>query len=152
MLPFGMQTTTADTVLVKTLSLPVRNLSGYIVDNTDCDDADNDIYPEHPNYGGEDNDCDGQTDESDVVDQGTWYTDSDSDGYGDTASAITSCTQPTNSTIRRCDDTDSTINLMQMSYVMEAITTGDEAPMKQMLSIKVLVRRQTVMTMETLVP
>jgi hypothetical protein len=58
--------------------------SGYIADDQDCDDGDATINPDADEYcDGEDNDCDGGTDEADALDASTWYSDGDGDGYGD---------------------------------------------------------------------
>jgi hypothetical protein len=82
--------------------------SGYVEDDTDCDDGDGDTFPGADEYcDGEDDDCDGQTDEDDAVDVETWYRDADGDGYGSSSSDV-GCDQPSgyvaNST--DCDDTD----------------------------------------------
>ena len=56
---------------------------GYITDMSDCDDDDNDTYPDAPEYcNGENNDCDDDIDE-DTMDALTVYPDLDGDGYGD---------------------------------------------------------------------
>src|SRR5690606_20426895 len=68
--------------------------AGYVLDNTDCDDTNDNEYP-------------GQT----------WYVDADSDGYG--ASSVTACERPTNGFLLSelsgngtddCDDNDDIIN------------------------------------------
>jgi len=69
--------------------------SGFVGDNTDCDDTDTDTHPgaaEHCD--GEDNDCDGTTDEDDAFDALTWYADTDGDGHGDVANSTLACAQP----------------------------------------------------------
>jgi hypothetical protein len=67
--------------------------AGYVADNTDCNDADNTIYPNAPELcDGKDNDCDGLTDEDGGV---TWYKDADGDGYGDASISQKACAQPT---------------------------------------------------------
>lgn len=80
---------------------------------TDCDDSDSGVYPGAPEYcDGEDDDCDGFTDESTAVDAQTWYRDTDSDGYGSASSTTSACTQPLGyvSNSSDCDDSDATIN------------------------------------------
>ena len=98
--------------------------SGYAADEGDCDDADAAVSP-----GAEelcdtvDNDCDGDTDESDAVDASTWVIDADGDGYGsaDASFSVDSCDQPTGFTddLTDCDDADSTV------YVGASETCGD---------------------------
>jgi hypothetical protein len=69
--------------------------SGYVSDDSDCDDIDSAINPAASEVcDSVDNDCDGTTDEDDATDAATWYADNDSDGYGGTASTV-ACTQPT---------------------------------------------------------
>jgi hypothetical protein len=62
--------------------------SGYVADNTDCDDAD----------------ASSTTSE--------WYADSDGDGFGDASSTMSTCTPPSGyvSDDQDCDDTDDTVN------------------------------------------
>jgi hypothetical protein len=43
---------------------------------------------------GDDNDCDGETDEDDAVDALTFFLDSDTDGFGDPAETTDACTAP----------------------------------------------------------
>ncbi len=56
---------------------------GYVLNNTDCNDANNTIYPGATEVCGNgiDDDCDGQIDEG--CGSNTWYADVDSDTYGD---------------------------------------------------------------------
>jgi hypothetical protein len=69
--------------------------TGYIADNTDCDDAAITTYPGADEYcDGVDSDCDGTLDEDDALDAATWYADADMDTYGDIASTHAACTQP----------------------------------------------------------
>jgi hypothetical protein len=83
--------------------------SGYVADSTDCDDGDGAQYPGADEYcNGEDDDCDGATDE-DALDALTWYADTDSDNYGDGGSSSSSCNQPSGYVAdgTDCDDGDS---------------------------------------------
>ncbi len=55
---------------------------GSVTNNQDCNDADDEVYPDaEETCDGQDQDCDGQTDE-DAIDQQLWYTDVDGDGFG----------------------------------------------------------------------
>ncbi len=87
--------------------------TGYVADNTDCDDAQADDHP-----GGaercdtRDNNCDGTVDEDTAVDAGTWYVDEDGDGYGDGGRGSMSCTAPagTVDVAGDCDDGNAAIS------------------------------------------
>ena len=78
----------------------------YVLDNTDCNDSENTIYPGASEIAddGIDQDCDG-------FDLKMWYADTDADGYGDATSSITSNTQPENyvSDNTDCKDSENTI-------------------------------------------
>jgi len=85
--------------------------SGYVIDDTDCDDTDATINPNATeSCDGIDNNCDG------VIDEGfnlqTFYADTDSDGYGDSNNSLSACTMPTGYVTddMDCDDTDPNIN------------------------------------------
>ena len=81
---------------------------GYQSNNTDCDDQDNDSYPQAVELcNGEDDNCDGNIDEDSAADAQTWYLDNDEDEYGDPAETALSCTQPTGFVENPldCDDT-----------------------------------------------
>ncbi len=87
--------------------------SGYVADNTDCDDSDASAFPGGTEVcDGADNDCDGTTDEDDATDASTWYADSDGDGYGDAGSTTEACTMPGGyvADATDCDDGDAAIN------------------------------------------
>jgi len=83
--------------------------SGFVADNTDCDDTDSNQYPGADEYcNGEDDDCDGLIDEDDALDVATWYADTDGDTYGDPTVTQIGCNQPSGfvSDNTDCDDTD----------------------------------------------
>jgi hypothetical protein len=83
--------------------------TGYVADNTDCNDSNSTTYPTADEYcDGVDNNCTGTTDEDTAVDVLTWYADTDSDGYGDAASTDIDCYLPTGYVAddTDCDDTD----------------------------------------------
>jgi len=91
--------------------------SGYVADDTDCDDADDGQYPGADEIcNDEDDDCDGDIDDDDnSVDsttQTTWYADADGDGFGDVVRTMLLCDVPSDyvSNSTDCDDTDGTIN------------------------------------------
>jgi hypothetical protein len=82
--------------------------SGYVADNTDCDDTVATTYPGADEYcNSVDDDCDGVIDEDSAIDVATWYEDGDSDGYGSTTVTDIDCDQPTGyvSDNTDCDDT-----------------------------------------------
>ncbi len=85
--------------------------TGFVADDTDCDDTTATTYPGADEYcNGADDDCDGTVDEDDAVDASDWYADVDGDGYGDASSSVHQCYQPTGyvSDDTDCDDTDDT--------------------------------------------
>ena len=85
-------------------------LEGYVLDNTDCNDASANDNPEGEEVcDGFDNNCDGQIDEGFVFE--TYYLDGDLDGYGG-GEGFSDCIQPFESTTigGDCDDSDPTIN------------------------------------------
>ena len=91
--------------------------SGYVADNTDCDDNRSTINPAGTEVCNDlDDDCDGDFDDDDAsVSYGSgdvWYADSDGDGYGDSASTTNACDAPADH-VRDdtdCDDTASGVN------------------------------------------
>ncbi|MES1217276.1 MAG: MopE-related protein, partial [Bacteroidota bacterium] len=95
-------------VTIKACAAP----SGYVSDNTDCNDDDGTIYPGATEIcDGKDNNCDGTIDEG--FPSVTYYRDADGDGYGNAAITTTAkCAIPagyvTNST--DCNDADATIH------------------------------------------
>jgi large repetitive protein len=82
--------------------------SGYVTNNTDCDDSDSTVYKNAPELcDGKDNNCDGVADEGVKI---TYYRDADQDGFG-SALSVMACSPPAgyvgNNT--DCDDADSTV-------------------------------------------
>lgn len=89
--------------------------TGYVSDNTDCDDSESNNYPGNTEVcDGLDNNCDGLVDDEDDSLSGasTWYSDSDGDGYGNPSDAVTSCNAPSGyiSNNSDCDDNDANIH------------------------------------------
>ncbi len=89
--------------------------SGFISDDSDCDDAASDVHPEATEVcDSVDNDCDGDIDDDDpdVSDSSTWYADDDFDGFGDPANSTESCEQPSGfiSDDSDCDDAASDVH------------------------------------------
>ena len=83
--------------------------SNYVDNTDDCDDNDNAQFPGAAEYcNGEDDNCDGQTDESSAVDVQTWYYDADGDSYGNPGATLSQCYQATNYVAQAgdCDDDD----------------------------------------------
>jgi hypothetical protein len=70
--------------------------AGYVLDNTDCDDTNEEEFP-----------------------GAVWYADTDNDGFGDNGSSQVSCTQPAGyvSDNTDCDDTDNQIGSIVIYYV-----------------------------------
>ncbi len=88
---------------IEACSLP----SGYVTDNTDCDDSDGNNYPGNTEVcDGFDNNCDTQVDEGVTS---TFYADTDSDGFGDNNNQTEACSAPSGYVIDNtdCDDSDS---------------------------------------------
>ncbi len=72
--------------------------TGYVLNNTDCNDANANVRPTATEICNSlDDDCDNLTDDADpsISGQPTWYADADSDGHGNPAVSQLSCTQPT---------------------------------------------------------
>jgi hypothetical protein len=91
--------------------------SGFVVDDTDCDDALFAVNPAATEVCDTiDNDCDDDIDDEDTdVDTSTgspFYADTDSDGYGDAGSVTMACNAPSGSVANDsdCDDGEREIN------------------------------------------
>ncbi|MCB9743116.1 MAG: hypothetical protein H6741_32850 [Alphaproteobacteria bacterium] len=88
--------------------------SGYIEDDSDCDDSDSAVNPAAQEVcNSVDDDCDGLTDDADssldTSTASTWYADNDSDGYGDASNSSRTClaTGGAVADSTDCDDGDS---------------------------------------------
>jgi MYXO-CTERM domain-containing protein len=87
--------------------------SGYVSDQTDCNDGDSSINPSGTELCDTvDNDCNGDVDEDSAADVKTWYGDSDADGYGNASSTDLDCDQPSGfvDNDADCDDNDANTN------------------------------------------
>ncbi len=91
--------------------------SGYLADNTDCDDAARLVNPGADEICNSiDDDCDGDIDDNDaslVTSSATaWYADDDSDTFGDATDITYACIQPagTVTDATDCDDSDDDIH------------------------------------------
>ncbi len=89
--------------------------SGYVSDDSDCDDTDAAIHPEGTEIcNGADDDCDGLVDDDDdgVSGRDMWYADDDGDGYGNAGDFTPACEQPSGfvSDSSDCDDTANAVN------------------------------------------
>ncbi len=98
----------------------------WTVDASDCDDGDAAQLPGGTELcNGEDDDCDGTTDEDEAVDVITWYADSDGDGWGDAATTDIDCEQPTGfvavDMASDCDDGDASIYPGATEAVADAV-------------------------------
>ena len=84
--------------------------SGYIKDNTDCNDYDSSIHPGAAEIAGDgiDQDCNG----ADLQVSKNWYQDYDSDGYGNSNQSTSAYSQPYGYVLNNtdCNDYDSSIH------------------------------------------
>ena len=89
--------------------------SGWVDDNTDCDDTDASINTAAVEICNDlDDDCDGDIDDDDTSVSGTatWYADTDGDGFGDADATNDYCDAPTGYVAddSDCDDNDNDVN------------------------------------------
>jgi len=92
--------------------------SGYVSDDTDCDDTDAAVSPSAAEVcdGAIDENCDGLIDDDDpaldVSSTETWYTDGDGDGHGDSQGPQPACEAPSGTVALAddCDDTDAAVS------------------------------------------
>ncbi|MFT7519875.1 MAG: hypothetical protein ACI9MC_002019, partial [Kiritimatiellia bacterium] len=86
--------------------------TGYVADDTDCDDSRKETHPGADEYcNGIDDDCDKAVDE-DAVDAATWYADSDGDTFGNPDITKKACKVPAGYVADHtdCDDDDKTVH------------------------------------------
>ncbi len=86
--------------------------TGFVADDSDCDDTDPSIHPGAIELcNGVDDDCDGEVDEN-AIDANVWFVDADADGFGSPVASVLACTQPTGFVAddSDCDDTDPSIH------------------------------------------
>ncbi len=89
----------SDTDTLLSCTLP----DGYTTVAGDCDDGEPTVHPETDDWcDGNDQDCDGTTDEDEVI----WYVDGDEDGYGAEDGGKVSCEKPAGHVLADgdCDD------------------------------------------------
>ncbi len=102
--------------------------TGYVSDDEDCDDDDEDINPGATEVCDDiDNDCDEDIDDDDssISDQTTWYLDDDEDGFGDPSSTtVDSCDQPSGY-VDNDDDCDDSTNTIEDSITWYADDDSD---------------------------
>ncbi len=87
--------------------------TGQVIDDTDCDDTRDTVYPgaiETCNL--LDDDCDGTVDAPDAIDAITVYADVDGDGFGDPDAPMDVCDPPEDTTADNsdCDDTNADVH------------------------------------------
>jgi len=99
-----------------TVSVPsCDGATGYVADDTDCDDTDGAVNPGATEVcNGLDDDCDTLVDDDDpdVDDQEVWYWDVDGDGYGDPSATTIACELPSGASDddTDCDDGDAEVH------------------------------------------
>ncbi|MBK7886546.1 MAG: T9SS type A sorting domain-containing protein [Bacteroidetes bacterium] len=88
---------------------------GYVVDNTDCNDANAAVNPAATEICNTiDDDCDGLVDDADpsITGQSTWYAEGDGDTYGNAGSSVLACVQPVGYVANNtdCNDGNAAVN------------------------------------------
>ena len=88
--------------------------TGFVSEDTDCDDTDAAVNPDATEVCNDlDDDCNGLVDDEDggLSDAELWYIDYDGDGYGDASFTTEACDQPSGyvDNTDDCDDTDEDI-------------------------------------------
>jgi len=86
-------------------------VSGYVIDNTDCDDSNSEVNPSATEVcNNVDDNCNGSIDDGLVFT--TYYADADGDNYGDTSNSVSSCTPVSGYVTDNtdCDDNNSAVN------------------------------------------
>jgi hypothetical protein len=71
--------------------------SGYVANNTDCNDGNSNVNPNAQEIcNNTDDDCDGLTDDADpsATGQSNWYVDADGDGFGNASISVFLCAAP----------------------------------------------------------
>ena len=94
---------------IKACSAP----TGYVGDDSDCDDGDGAVHPGADEYCNDsDDDCDQSVDESGAADETTFYVDFDGDGYGDVSFPQDACEAPPGyvADATDCDDSTDAVN------------------------------------------
>jgi hypothetical protein len=87
--------------------------TGYVLNDDDCNDQNNQVYPGHAEICGNsiDDNCNGLIDEN-CCTPVTWYADNDGDGFGNASLTISACTQPTGYVANNtdCNDNNNLVN------------------------------------------
>ena len=89
--------------------------SGHVAEPGDCNDANAAAFPGADELcNGSDDDCDGERDEDDAIDAGSWFLDVDGDGYGVASTTLQACSAPSGyaspDAAQDCDDTVSAVH------------------------------------------
>jgi len=89
--------------------LSCTNPTGYVSNNSDCNDANNFVYPNANEIcNGIDDDCDSFIDEGVQI---AYYADADNDGFGNALSSILGCSPPAGYVLNATDCNDNNANI-----------------------------------------